>query len=200
MSQNWTLADVYDFAESAHARVENPDGTLGQLRKYTYEPYIQHPLTVAGIVCTASTVTLAMMAAAILHDVVEDTPVALTEIRERFGDEVAQLVDWLTDASTPADGNRAARKTIDRERLARAPREVQTIKLADLIANTMSIVANDPRFARTYLQEKMALLDIMNQGDARLYKRARKLCDEGLARLEATRMTQANYVKARQAP
>ena len=181
--QNLSLADVYEFAFQAHASVVNADGSLGQRRKYTNEPYIQHALNVAGLVMTAAEVTKAMVAAAILHDVAEDTAVTLEEIRERFGDEVAQLVDWLTDRSRPEDGNRKQRKAIERERLARAPREAQTIKLADLIANTMSIVTLDPDFARVYLKEKEALLDVMTRGDSRLYQHARFILESGKTQL-----------------
>lgn len=71
------------------------------------------------------------------------------------------MVDMLTDVSRPEDGNRAARKKLDREHLAKATPEVKTIKLADLIHNTESIVAHDPKFAEVYLEEKRALLSVL---------------------------------------
>src|SRR5690606_38890864 len=101
---------VLNFAMKAHAEVRNPDGSIGQKRKYTGEPYILHPMSVAGIVATTPFATKTMIAAALLHDVVEDTTYTLKDIEDRFGKEVARLVDWLTDLSTPADGNRAKRK------------------------------------------------------------------------------------------
>lgn len=143
----------------------------GQTRKYTGEPYITHPLAVA---CAVASVTdeVEIIAAAVLHDVVEDTAVTLDEIRAEFGDRVADLVGWVTDVSKPEDGNRAARKAIDREHLAAAPAEAQTIKLADLIDNTASIVERDPAFARVYLREKTELLAVLTKGDPRLLARA----------------------------
>jgi len=149
------------FATAAHAAV-------AQLRKYTNEPYIVHPAEVAGIVDSVEGATFEMVAAAWLHDVVEDTGVTLEVVRAEFGDEVATIVGWLTDVSRPEQGNRAIRKAIDRAHTASAPAEAQTIKLADLISNTRSIVEHDEKFAKTYLEEKRMLLAVMTRGDAGL--------------------------------
>jgi (p)ppGpp synthase/HD superfamily hydrolase len=154
------------FATAAHAAV-------GQLRKYTFEPYIVHPEEVAGLVKEYGG-TPEMIAAAWLHDTVEDTGVTSELIRAEFGDHVADLVGWLTDVSRPDHGNRANRKAVDRAHTAAAPAEAQTIKLCDLIANTRSIVAHDEKFARVYLVEKRELLEVMTKGDPRLVARARE--------------------------
>jgi (p)ppGpp synthase/HD superfamily hydrolase len=113
-----------------------------------------------------------MIAAAWLHDTVEDTGVTIELIRSEFGSEVSDLVGWLTDVSRPDHGNRAARKAVDRAHTAAAPGEAQTIKLADLISNTRSIVAHDAKFAETYLSEKRLLLEVMTKADPRLLARA----------------------------
>jgi hypothetical protein len=91
-----------------------------------------------------------------------------------FGIDIATLVGWLTDVSKPEDGNRAHRKAIDRPHSAEAPAEAQTVKLADLISNSRSIVAHDPAFAKTYLEEKRLLLAVMTKGDPTLMAEARK--------------------------
>lgn len=158
------------FARKAHA---------GQKRKYTGDPYIVHPIAVAGLV-TRVRHTNAMVAAALLHDTREDTAVTDAEIRSDFGDEVADLVDWLTDVSTSADGNRAARKKRDRDHIAAAPAAAQTIKLADVIDNSATIVALDPAFARVYLPEKIALLDVLRAGDAVLWEKAHQNLQESM--------------------
>jgi (p)ppGpp synthase/HD superfamily hydrolase len=158
------------FATAAHAAV-------GQVRKYTFEPYIVHPAEVAKIVRDAGG-SEAMVAAAWLHDTVEDTGVTIETIRAEFGVEVAELVGWLTDVSRPEHGNRAHRKALDRAHSAAAPAEAQTVKLADLIANTRSIMAHDAAFAKTYLEEKRLLLAVMTKGDARLMAEARKFIGE----------------------
>ena len=158
------------FATAAHAAV-------GQVRKYTFEPYIVHPAEVAKIVRDAGG-SEAMVAAAWLHDTVEDTGVTIETIRAEFGTEVAELVGWLTDVSRPEHGNRAHRKALDRAHSAAAPAEAQTVKLADLIANTRSIMAHDAAFAKTYLEEKRLLLAVMTKGDPVLMAEARKFIGE----------------------
>jgi hypothetical protein len=154
------------FATAAHAAIK-------QVRKYTGEPYINHPAAVARIVQSVPH-TPEMVAAAWLHDVVEDTGVLLDTIRDEFGDGVADLVGWLTDKSKPEDGNRETRKAIDRDHSAAAPTEAQTIKIADLIDNTLTIEAHDPDFARPFRHEKRRLLDVMTAGDSSLMKIARQ--------------------------
>ena len=129
------VRQAFVFAKAAHEAV-------GQLRKYTGDPYIVHPTEVADIVQTVAH-TEVMLAAALLHDTVEDTDATMDEIRRLFGHEVADLVEMLTDVSVPTDGNRAVRKAIDLAHTARASAAGKTIKLADLISNTQSIVAND---------------------------------------------------------
>ena len=153
------------FATAAHAAV-------AQLRKYTNEPYIVHPAEVVSILKTRPH-DPAMVAAAWLHDTVEDTGVSIELIRAEFGSEVSDLVGWLTDVSRPEQGNRAHRKAIDRAHTAAAPAEAQTIKLCDLMSNTRSIVEHDPEFARVYLAEKRQLLEVMTKADPELLARAR---------------------------
>ncbi len=82
------MQEVYEFAKAAHA---------GQTRD-SGEAYINHPLGVASILVDMG-LDRTSIAAALLHDVVEDTPVKLEEIRERFGPEVAALVDGVTKLS-----------------------------------------------------------------------------------------------------
>jgi guanosine-3',5'-bis(diphosphate) 3'-pyrophosphohydrolase len=155
------------FATAAHAAV-------GQLRKYTHEPYIVHPAEVVSILKTRPH-DPEMVAAAWLHDVVEDTGVSIEVIRAEFGSKVSDLVGWLTDVSRPEQGNRATRKAIDRAHTAAAPAEAQTIKLCDLISNTRSIVEHDEKFARVYLAEKRLLLEVMTKGDRTLWARAHEI-------------------------
>lgn len=166
-----------DFATHYH-------GIIDQRRKYTNEPYIVHPAAVVEIVRTVPH-TKEMLAAAWLHDVVEDTPATIEEVRNTFGREVAALVEMLTDVSCHADGNRAKRKAIDLAHTAKASPEAKTIKLADLIDNTRSIVGRDQNFARVYLKEKERLLEVLKEGDATLWAQAHALLLESRAFLQA---------------
>lgn len=169
------VAKAYHFAAAAHARA-------GQARKYTGAPYIEHPLEVAGIVASIPH-TSEQLAAALLHDTVEDTDVELHDIEQQFGPLVRDYVWFLMDASRPADGRRAVRKAIDRAHITPAPPPVKTIKLADIISNVSSILQHDPRFARTYLPENAALLKVLREGDPVLWERAHGLVRAGMRKL-----------------
>jgi (p)ppGpp synthase/HD superfamily hydrolase len=155
------------FATDAHARA-------GQVRKYTGEPYIEHPRAVVALVRSVPH-DEAMLAAAWLHDTVEDTDLTVADIERMFGTDVATLVDSVTDISRPSDGNRKVRKAIDRDHLAGASPRAKTIKLADLIDNSCSIVERDPDFAKVYLAEKRELLAVLTEGDETLLNRARAI-------------------------
>ncbi len=164
------IAKARRFAKRAHEEA-------GQVRKYTGEPYIVHPAAVAKLVAGV-TDDAAMISAAWLHDVVEDTPVTPAEIESEFGADIAALVSDLTDVATPADGNRAARKRIDLEHTRAASARAKTVKLADLIDNSRSIAEHDPGFARVYLQEKRNLLEVLRDGDATLYAIAHGIVED----------------------
>jgi (p)ppGpp synthase/HD superfamily hydrolase len=163
------------FAAAAH-------GAIKHKRKYTGDDYIVHPREVAAIVATVPH-TAEMLAAALLHDTVEDTGVTIETIRAEFGPIVADLVADLTDVSTPDLGNRAVRKSIDLAHTATASPSAKTIKLADLLSNTASIVEHDPGFARVYLKEKTALLKVLTEGDATLLARATDTLSKSLDKL-----------------
>jgi len=158
------VAKAQVFATAAHEAV-------GQKRKYTNSPYWKHPQAVARIVKSVDH-TERMLATAWLHDVVEDTSIRIDVISAWFGQEVASYVFYLTDQSKPEDGNRAERKAIDRAHIAKAPPAAMTIKLADLIHNTETIVKYDPNFAKVYLEEKRLLLEVLKEGDSKLWHQA----------------------------
>lgn len=162
------VLQAINFATKAHE---------GQVRKYTGEPYIQHPISVAMIVSSVDH-SKEMIAAALLHDVVEDCGIALSEIKSKFGPLVAIYVSNLTDVSKPTDGNRAQRKELDRKHIEFADADSKTIKLADLIHNSESICKHDREFARVYIKEKELLLAVLKEGDSTLYKRASDIVEK----------------------
>lgn len=170
------LDSAIAFAATAHAE---------QVRRYDGLPYITHPIRVMEILhSTAAIVSEDQLVAAVLHDVVEDTPVTIQTIERRFGEGVARLVFDLTDQFVrPEQGNRAARKALERERQSKISPQAQDIKLADLIDNTSSIALHDPGFARLYLEEKRKLLEVMTDGDHALYRRARESLQWGQEQL-----------------
>lgn len=157
------------FATQRHA---------GQVRKYTDEPYIVHPKEVMELVRDYSKHSLEMLAAAWLHDTLEDTATTLRELVYEFGLTTAMMVDDLTDGYTsPEWGNRANRKYLECERLSQVSAETQTVKLADLISNSKSIMEHDPKFAVVYLAEKRALLKVLTKGSPTLWKIANGICN-----------------------
>lgn len=152
------------------------DRHRGQKRKYTDDPYILHPQAVADIVRSV-TPDESMLAAAWLHDVLEDCRrpgenLALL-LFNTFGSYVWAMVAGLTD--TEIGTNRADRKAKSCARLAKVWPETQTIKLADLIHNSASIMQYDPKFAKVYLAEKRDLLKVLTKGDATLHARATEI-------------------------
>lgn len=148
----------------------------GQKRKYIGSPYTDHLAEVAGLVGAVAFKPgfggdpETAIAVAWLHDCVEDVGVTLDDIEARFGRAVRDGVALLSDLEP---GNRATRQRLKRERLAAAPAWVQTIKVADVISNTSSIVEHDPPFARVYVAEKVALLEVLEHADAELVAIAR---------------------------
>jgi hypothetical protein len=163
---NDLIASARTFATEAHQRID-------QRRKYTNQPYQEHLKAVAALVAGVSE-DPETIAAAWLHDTVEDTPATFGDLERAFGPAVRNLVAELTDVSKPSDGNRAVRKAIDRAHTARASPRAKTVKLADLIDNCRDICDHDARFARVYLTEAAALLEVLDEGDARLYRRAQE--------------------------
>jgi len=149
------IVEAKMFATAAHA-------AIGQKRKYSGDDYIVHPQRVAAIVERHGG-TDEMIAAAWLHDTVEDTDVTPILITKMFGVDVADIVEGLTDISLPEDGNRAKRKSIDRMHSANASTEAQFVKCADIIDNSWDIAENDLSFAKVYKSEVFLLLNAMTK-------------------------------------
>lgn len=122
----------------------------GQFRKNTaHDSYITHPRAVAALV-ERSGGNAEEIAAAWLHDVVEDTPVSIDEIRQEFGDGIAHIVDGLTDPPHFEGEPIALRKGWQAERVAEKDNSVKRVKLADQL-NNIEFVGFDPptRFSVT---------------------------------------------------
>ncbi len=150
----------------------------GQRRKYTGEPYSMHPIGVSKIVETVEH-TPEMIAAALLHDVVEDTEVTFREIKDIFGSTVAEYVHYCTNVSEKDDGNRKFRKKMDADHFALGPAESQTIKVADLIHNSQTIIPHDQKFFhKAYKYEKQYMMDVLTKADPILKGQAQIMLDE----------------------
>ena len=166
-ARSTTVVDAMLFAKRVHE---------GQERKYTGEPYIVHPFAVAGLV-TSVTEDASMVMAALLHDTVEDTPTTSQQIEMHFGTRVRKLVVDLTDVSKKVDGNRKTRVALDRAHTATASSDAKTIKLADLIDNLKAIETFDVQFAKKYMAEKRLLLEVLTEGNSKLFGIVSSLID-----------------------
>lgn len=136
---------AYELAARAHA---------GQARK-SGEPYVSHPLEVAAIVA-ALHMDDDSIVAALLHDVIEDTPVTIEEVKKEFGGEVAHLVEGVTKLrlNVVADASERQRATAESNRAAESLRKmllamaqdvrVMVIKLADRLHNMRTLDALPP--------------------------------------------------------
>lgn len=172
------IKEIIELAKELHG---------DQKRKYTGEPYVNHTIQVAKIVKNYGGDDN-MVYAAILHDVLEDTPIRELELLDRLlgilntkdSIDVLKLVKELTDVYTKdnyPDVNRKGRKEMEAIRMGRISPKAQTIKYADLLDNGQDIMKNDPKFGRVYLKEKELILKYMNKGNQELYKKCIKSLD-----------------------
>lgn len=171
-----------DLEEAARALATRAHAAIDQRRKYTNDPYIVHPAAVVELVRSVPH-TEEQIAAAWLHDTVEDAGVTLSNIVDHCGYEVAALVEMLTDVSRPEDGNRAKRKAIDLAHTAKCSAEAATVKIADLISNSETILAYDRDFARVYIKEKARTLEVLRHGDPTLHAMATEIVTKAMKEL-----------------
>jgi (p)ppGpp synthase/HD superfamily hydrolase len=145
-----------EFATKAHA---------GVFRKWSGEPYIEHPERVATRLAALG-FPAEVIAAAYLHDVVEDTPTTGAEIAAEFGEAVAALVAEVTKPIVKA--NRAGRKAAFRTHLAKSSYYGASIKLSDELDNSRNVAELNPEFAKIYLPEMRLELEVLSHGHPEL--------------------------------
>jgi (p)ppGpp synthase/HD superfamily hydrolase len=152
-----------------------------QKRKYSGDPYVSHTFRVSDTV-KENGGDESMIYAAVLHDVLEDTPTTESElltdmmkiVEPGMAMDVIRLVIELTDVFTHESHpstNRSGRKEMEAIRLGQTSPRAQTIKYADLLDNSKDILRNDPKFAKVYLKEKKTILNYMNKGNKNLYNK-----------------------------
>ncbi len=186
MSDEDILAGIKDFAARAH-------GT--QTRRYTLDLYIVHPVRVMEL-CAGFTTDMPILAAALLHDVLEDTPVNEEELHTylkslmdaQTARKTLELVIDLTDVYTKdnyPELNRRERKNREVERMSRTAPGAQTVKYADIIDNSIEIVQHDRSFAGVFLHECRRVLQVMPSGNPELYTRAKETVNTSLRLLNS---------------
>ncbi len=155
MSNSPLNTDLVDkaivFATNAHHGTE---------RRGKGFPYIVHPLEALSIVATMTSEP-DLLAAAVLHDTIEDTEVTFEQIKEEFGEHVAWLVSNETDVKTNSNGEKLPwkeRKERDMINLLNSTREVKIVAMGDKLSNMRAI-------ARDYLQNGDAIWQIFRVKD-----------------------------------
>jgi (p)ppGpp synthase/HD superfamily hydrolase len=158
-----------EFAARAH---------YGQCRKDGVTPYIVHPARVAMTVAVCmyyypmleGRTRDEVIAAAWLHDVIEDTLTSFEDLGKEFPDNVIGMVHLLTN-DKDLDGSRPERKKRERERLAPAPEAVRLIKLADRFDNVKDLDGLSEKFQKMYaLETRHLVLALTNKS----------ICNSGL--------------------
>lgn len=179
------LKQVIAFADQAHG---------DQVRKYADERYIKHPIRVMKT-CRRYGYSLPVLAAAILHDVLEDTTVKpdelnrflLTVMNKADSYHTFKLTEELTDVYSKDNYplmNRRKRKENEIMRLGKVSAEAQTIKYADIIDNAKDIAKNDTDFAPVFLRECRTLLGKMKKGNRELYQKAIEIIEKEMNKLK----------------
>lgn len=155
----------------------------GQLRKYTNTPYHEHPIRVAHLaVKYHKSNHLFLFEIGLCHDLFEDTDCTYEELYKFLvkklkydcieANIICNAVERLTNQYTQEkypELTRKTRKELELEKLANMPSYCQNIKYADIIDNISSIVKYDKKFAKTYIQEKIELLNVMRNGCVHLF-------------------------------
>jgi guanosine-3',5'-bis(diphosphate) 3'-pyrophosphohydrolase len=154
MSSLYLLADM--FADTAHRAV-------GQLRKYTLEPYIVHPRAVAKACLNLYPENEILASAAVLHDVLEDTKITYVHLAQVFGNPIADLVLQVTNIAEGTGLNRAGRNELNNQHLSQASHWAHTLKCFDIADNVPSIVQSDEQFGRVYIAEKVEQLAVLDK-------------------------------------
>ncbi|HEV3382138.1 MAG TPA: HD domain-containing protein [Trebonia sp.] len=112
----------------------------GDQRRPTGAPYLEHLLEALEVLVRGAAVTdPAVLVAAVLHDVVEDTACGIDDVRAAFGDEVASLVGWVTIPPVGPGQDRKAVKETYLTGLAAAPDKAVLVKLADRVSNVQTL-------------------------------------------------------------
>lgn len=172
MKLNDKQEKLFDFVKDHHG---------DQKRKYTNLPYHTHLWNVAEIVAEYLPHEIEV---ALCHDLFEDTKCQPDELKNfltkncRYHEAsatsivagVKQLTDQFTHEAYP-ELNRKERKLREAHRMGYIGPDIQSVKYADLIDNTSTIILYDPGFAKTYLPEKLELLNRMRKGNIYLFMR-----------------------------
>jgi len=138
-------------------------GHLGTYRKFGDIPYIVHPEAVAEIIGQVTDDT-EVLAAAWMHDLVEDTQITIDDIKNAFNDRIARLVWEVSKISDGCTCNRDTKVLMNTIHYGNSSKWAKAIKIADSIHNLPTMIRDNPKFAPRYVAEKKFLLTFISDG------------------------------------
>lgn len=143
------VGDVVAFALRFHGDQKRPTGA----------PYVEHLLEALEVLVRGAGVSDPdVLRAAVLHDVVEDTPCTIGGVRAAFGDRVADMVGWVTIPDAEDGADKQAVKEAYLRRLADAPDDAVLVKLADRASNVQTLRNLRPQKQREYYAQTVTYI------------------------------------------
>jgi guanosine-3',5'-bis(diphosphate) 3'-pyrophosphohydrolase len=193
------IRKAFDFAVEAHKDVRRKSG----------EAYILHPIAVAKIVASEIGLGATSIAAALMHDVVEDTPITVEEIEKQFNPKVAQIVEGLTKISqVKKDMNISMQAENFRKMLLTLNDDVRVIliKIADRLHNMQTMesmpdhkqikIASETLYIYAPLAHRLGLYNIKNQlEDLGLKYTEPDIYKDIVGKMKETKEEQDAYIK-----
>jgi (p)ppGpp synthase/HD superfamily hydrolase len=178
---SYSKEDVVKLPLKERAKAFATVAHIGQKRKYSDADYIVHPIRVAEHVQSLGS-SDEMIAAAYLHDTIEDCGIKKEEINEMFGEKVANLVDELTDKHMDERDEkgvkllRKVRRAKEDARLAKISDEAKIIKICDVIDNLSDMGGQKAwGFRKKFAAEKLELLKVIGNIPQELREKAYNL-------------------------
>lgn len=175
-----TIAKARGFAFGAHA-------ALSQVRKFTGEPYFNHPRRAAEWAKSYGA-DMEVICGCYLHDTVEDTAVTIELIREEFGEKIARIVDGVTNPANRENSpglNRAQRFAINLAHLKEQEIESKEVRIFDIHDNLRDGEIVDAKFANLLVAEKPIILDVCREANYVMYDICMRRVDEVREHLRA---------------
>ena len=146
-----TILRAAEFAAHKHRDQRRKDADAS--------PYINHPLSVANVLRNEGGIAdPVILAAALLHDTLEDTETSYEELRGQFGEEIADIVVEVTDTKWLS---KDSRKRLQVSKAAHSSTRARAVKIADKISNLRDILASPP--AGWTLERKQGYFDWAKQ-------------------------------------
>jgi guanosine-3',5'-bis(diphosphate) 3'-pyrophosphohydrolase len=147
-----------DTVKAVGSAVEFATRWHGEQRRPTGAPYLEHLLEALEVLVKGAGVhNRGVLCAAVLHDVVEDTPCTIAQVEDAFGPRVAELVGWVTIPESTAEDKQRVKVAYLRH-LAEAPPEAKLVKLADRVSNVQTLRNLAPQKQRSYYAQTVTYI------------------------------------------